>query len=59
MESYQKTNTLQQSILKKAFEGRLVPLDRTDEPASTLLERISQEKITGEPKKRGKINNGF
>ncbi len=29
-----------QSILKAAFEGRLVPQDPTDEPASTLLDRL-------------------
>jgi type I restriction enzyme S subunit len=31
---------LRQSILKRAFEGRLVPQDPTDEPAEKLLERI-------------------
>ena len=36
--------SLRQSILKKAFEGRLVPQDPNDEPAEKLLERIKMEK---------------
>jgi type I restriction enzyme S subunit len=36
---------LRQSILKRAFEGRLVPQDPSDEPASALLARI-REKIS-------------
>lgn len=32
---------LRQSILKRAFEGRLVPQDPADEPASVLLGRIA------------------
>ena len=32
--------TLRESILKRAFEGRLVPQDPADEPASVLMERI-------------------
>lgn len=31
---------LRRSVLKSAFEGKLVPQDPTDEPASALLERI-------------------
>ncbi len=35
---------LTQSILAKAFRGELVPQDPNDEPASVLLERISQNR---------------
>jgi type I restriction enzyme S subunit len=35
---------LQQAVLKQAFEGRLVPQDPDDEPASVLLERIKAER---------------
>ena len=37
-------SALRQSILKRAFEGRLVPQDPTDEPASVLLNRIRVER---------------
>lgn len=39
-----RSKILRNSILKYAFEGKLVPQDPNDEPASILLEKIKQEK---------------
>jgi type I restriction enzyme, S subunit len=54
--SQERANHLRQSILKRAFEGRLVPQDPGDEPASVLLERIKDERAKAAPKS-GRKNN--
>jgi type I restriction enzyme S subunit len=48
----QKAASLRQSILRKAFSGKLVAQDPNDEPASILLERIKAEKAETENCKR-------
>lgn len=44
----QHSDSLRQSVLRHAFEGKLVPHDPTDEPASVLLERIRAERAAVE-----------
>ena len=46
-----RLDTLDESILAKAFRGELVPQDPHDEPASVLLARIRQERATAPGKK--------
>jgi type I restriction enzyme S subunit len=43
-QSLKQAERLRMSILKRAFEGKLVPQDPDDEPAEKLLERIKKEK---------------
>lgn len=51
----EKSAALRRSVLRAAFEGRLVPQDPNDEPASVLLERIRAERAAApKPKKRRK-----
>ncbi len=42
-DNLKRSTRLRQSILKRAFEGRLVPQDPSDEPAGIVLERISEK----------------
>lgn len=45
---------LKQSVLKAAFEGRLVPQDASDEPASALLSRLAISTPTRASAKQGR-----
>jgi type I restriction enzyme S subunit len=53
-QSLLQAEALRQSILKKAFEGKLVPQVPSDEPASVLLERIRAQRQTQVNKKTTK-----
>jgi len=53
-QSLRESESLRQSILKKAFEGKLFSQDPNDEPASKLLERIKVEREKTAIKKRSK-----
>ncbi|MCB8930265.1 MAG: restriction endonuclease subunit S [Bacteroidia bacterium] len=52
--SLQQAEAMRLSIIKKAFEGKLVPQDPNDEPAEKLLERIRAEKGNGKLEKKKK-----
>jgi type I restriction enzyme, S subunit len=49
----QKLQTMKMSVLKQAFEGKLVPQDPNDEPASVILEKIKSTKESQSTKQRG------
>jgi type I restriction enzyme S subunit len=52
-----RADWLRQSILERAFAGKLVPQCPGDEPASLLLERIREQREG--PKSNGRIINGL
>jgi type I restriction enzyme, S subunit len=52
----QNLQTMKMSVLKQAFEGKLVPQDPNDESASVLLERIKSTKESQSTKQRGMKN---
>jgi type I restriction enzyme S subunit len=56
-QSLKRSNRLRQSILKLAFEGKLVPQAPNDEPASVLLERIKAERSKESPRRGRKSGN--
>lgn len=55
--SLQQAEALRLSIIKKAFEGKLVPQDPNDEPAEKLLERIRAAKGNGKIEKKVKTKS--
>jgi type I restriction enzyme S subunit len=53
--SLKQAEALRQSVLKKAFSGKLVPQDPNDAPASVLLEHIKAGKEKNMPDKKVKL----
>ena len=54
--SLQNLQTMKMSILKQAFEGKLVPQDPNDDPDQVLLESIKTTKERQSAKQRGMKN---
>ena len=47
-----RLSALRQSILKRAFSGRLVPQDPSDEPAAALLARLRADAAAAKPRRK-------
>jgi type I restriction enzyme S subunit len=52
--SYKRADNLRRALLSAAFTGKLVPQDPSEEPASTLLDRIRAERAAVPKSTRGK-----
>ncbi|CAN5448504.1 type I restriction-modification system specificity subunit [soil metagenome] len=52
-----RSASLRRSVLKAAFEGRLVPQDSADEPSSNLLARIHADRARSDGSTRGRRRN--
>jgi len=53
-QSLKGAERLRQAVLKRAFEGKLVPQEPGDEPASALLARIQAEKARREAERKAR-----
>jgi type I restriction enzyme, S subunit len=53
-----RIKALRRSILRRAFQGKLIPQDPNDEPAEKLLEKISQSASKSIQSKRKRKSNG-
>jgi type I restriction enzyme S subunit len=54
-ENQRRANNFRQSILKRAFAGKLIPQNPNDEPSSMLLERIRAERAIASPRRGSRI----
>lgn len=53
----ERAAALRRSVLNAAFEGRLVPQDPSDEPASVLLERIRADRAANPKAKKRRVRS--
>ncbi|MER8154368.1 restriction endonuclease subunit S [Streptomyces sp. NPDC094472] len=59
VQALSKASALRRALLNRAFTGRLVPHDPTDEPASVLLDRIRAEREAERGTSKGKAKRAL